>query len=242
MKISVVIPALDEEQAIGSVVQDVPGDLVEEIIVADNGSTDDTVARAAAAGARVVHEPRRGYGAACLAGAKATRNSEIIVFLDGDHSDDPTQLPVVAGPVLEDKADLVVGSRLKGRLEKGSMPWHGRLGNRIIVLFLRLLYGADITDLGSFRAIKRTTFFDLNMEQLTYGWPVEMVVKAAKKRMANSECSRSLPAASREIQGFRYGSGLHHGSLLYVFGSLVLFVERLNRRCPHGLSRNRPDQ
>jgi glycosyltransferase involved in cell wall biosynthesis len=114
MKISVVIPALDEEQAIGSVVQDVPGDLVEEIIVADNGSTDDTVARAAAAGARIVHEPRRGYGAACLAGAKATRNSEIIVFLDGDHSDDPRQLAVVAGPVIEDRADLVVGSPCPG--------------------------------------------------------------------------------------------------------------------------------
>lgn len=213
MKISVVIPALDEEQAIGSVVLEVPGDLVEEIIVADNGSTDDTVARATAAGARVVHEPRRGYGAACLAGAKATLNSEIIVFLDGDHSDDPTQLSVVAGPVMEDKADLVVGSRLKGRLEKGSMPWHGRLGNRIIVLLLRLLYGAEITDLGSFRAIKRTTLFDLHMEQLTYGWPVEMVVKAAKKGWR----IQSVPVPYRRRLGKSKVSGTVRGSIMAAY-------------------------
>ena len=163
MKISVVIPALDEERAIGGVVQAVPRHMVNEIIVADNGSTDDTVARAVDAGARVVHEPRRGYGAACLAGAKATADSEIIVFLDGDHSDDPRQLPTVVGPVIEDKADLVVGSRLKGRLERGSMPWHGRLGNRMVVLLLKWLYGTNITDLGSFRAIRRATLLDLHM-------------------------------------------------------------------------------
>lgn len=213
MKISVVIPALDEEQAIASVVQDVPGDLVEEIIVADNGSSDDTVARAEAAGARVVREPTRGYGAACLAGARATRNSEIIVFLDGDHSDDPRQLPLVVGPVVDDKADLVVGSRLKGGLEKGSMPWHGRLGNRIIVLLLRLLYGADITDLGSFRAIKRTTLFDLDMEQLTYGWPVEMVVKAAKKGWR----VRSVPVPYRRRLGKSKVSGTVRGSIMAAY-------------------------
>jgi glycosyltransferase involved in cell wall biosynthesis len=213
MKISVVIPALDEEQAIGSVIQDVPGELVEEIIVADNGSTDDTVVRAEAAGARVVYEPRRGYGAACLAGAEATRNSEIIVFLDGDYSDDPRQLPVVAGPVLEGKADLVVGSRLRGKLAKGSMPWHGRLGNRIIVLLVRLLYGAAITDLGSFRAIRRATLFDLHMEQLTYGWPVEMVVKAAKKGWR----IQSVPVPYRRRLGKSKVSGTVRGSIMAAY-------------------------
>jgi glycosyltransferase involved in cell wall biosynthesis len=213
MKVSVVIPALNEEQAIAGIVQDVPRDLVDEIIVADNGSTDGTVARAAAAGARVVHEPRRGYGAACLAGAKATRDSEIIVFLDGDHSDDPRLLPAVAGPVMEDKADLVVGSRLKGELEKGSMPWHGRLGNRIIVLLLRLLYGADITDLGSFRAIRRATLFDLQMEQPTYGWPVEMVVKAAKKGWR----IQSVPVPYRRRLGKSKVSGTVRGSVLAAY-------------------------
>jgi glycosyltransferase involved in cell wall biosynthesis len=213
VKISVVIPALNEEDAIGGVVQDVPRELVDEIIVADNGSTDDTVARAAAAGARVVREPRRGYGAACLAGAKATGDSEIIVFLDGDHSDDPTQLARVAGPVLEDRADLVVGSRLKGKMEKGSMPWHGRLGNATIVWLLKLLYGANISDLGSFRAIKRATFLDLNLEQLTYGWPVEMVVKAAKRGWR----VRSVPVPYRKRLGKSKVSGTVRGSLMAAY-------------------------
>ena len=123
------------------------------------------------------------------------------------------QLSVVAGPVMEDKADLVVGSRLKGRLEKGSMPWHGRLGNRIIVLLLRLLYGADITDLGSFRAIKRTTLFDLQMEQLTYGWPVEMVVKAAKKGWR----IQSVPVPYRRRLGKSKVSGTVRGSIMAAY-------------------------
>ncbi len=225
MKISVVIPALDEEQAIGGVVQDVPKDLVHEIIVADNGSTDATAARAEAAGARVVLEPRRGYGAACLTGAKATGDAEIIVFLDGDHSDDPRQLPAVAGPVIEDQADLVVGSRLRGRLEKGSMPWHGRLGNKIIVLLLRWLYGTNITDLGSFRAIRRATLFDLRMEQLTYGWPVEMVVKAAKKGWR----IQSVPVPYRRRLGKSKVSGTVRGSVMAAYYMFLIPLRYLWR-------------
>jgi glycosyltransferase involved in cell wall biosynthesis len=225
MKISVVIPALDEEQAIGGVVQAVPRHLVNEIIVADNGSTDDTVTRAVDAGARVVHESRRGYGAACQAGAKATADSEIIVFLDGDHSDDPRQLPAVAGPVIEDKADLVVGSRLKGKLEKGSMPWHGRLGNRMIVLLLKWLYGINITDLGSFRAIRRVTLLDLHMEQLTYGWPVEMVVKAAKKGWR----IQSVPVPYRQRLGKSKVSGTVRGSIMAAYYMFLIPLRYLWR-------------
>ncbi len=181
LKLSVVIPTLNEEQAIGEVVSSIPKDRRPQIIVVDNGSSDDTAQQAIAAGAQVIHELRRGYGSACLTGAKAARKSDIIVFLDGDRSDDPRQLEAIATPLIEDRADLTIGSRIGGELEKGSMPLHGQLGNRFIVFILRWLYGVRITDIGSFRAIRTRALFNLEMEQMTYGWPVEMVVKAARK-------------------------------------------------------------
>ena len=154
MRISVIIPTLNEEQAIGSVVRAIPADRVYEVIVVDNGSTDKTAEMAALAGARLIVEPRTGYGWACLAGAKAAAKADILVFMDGDRSDDPRELETILGPILANRADLVIGSRLKGNLEKGAMPLHGRLGNRFIVLLLRWLYGVNITDIGSYRAIK----------------------------------------------------------------------------------------
>ena len=194
MKISVVIPTFNEEQAIGKVVRAVPADRVHEVIVVDNGSTDGTAKEAILAGARVIQEPRPGYGSACLAGAKAAADADVLVFLDGDRSDDPRQLETVAAPVLDNRADLVIGSRIKGNLEKGAMPLHGRLGNRLIVSLLRLLYGVDITDIGSFRAIRSQTLFDLKMEQMTYGWPVEMVVKAARQGLRGFKVCRLITA------------------------------------------------
>ncbi len=189
-----------------------PPDRVHEIIVVDNGSTDNTWKNATTAGARVVLESRRGYGAACLAGAKAA-GGDIIVFLDGDRSDDPAQLETVSGPVLADQADLVIGSRLKGVLTKGAMPLHGRLGNRFMVALLRLLYGVEITDIGSFRAIKAQTLFDLNMEQMTYGWPVEMVVKAARKGLR----LQSVPIRYRKRIGRSKVTGTLKGSILATY-------------------------
>ena len=213
MKISVVIPTFNEEQAIGDVVRGVPAGQVYEIIVVDNGSSDDTAQRASAAGARVIQEPRPGYGSACLAGANAAAEADVIVFLDGDRSDDPKQLPAIAGPVLNNRADLVIGSRITGVLEKGAMPVHGRLGNRFIAFLLRLLYGATITDIGSFRAIKAQTLRDLNMEQMTYGWPVEMVVKAARSGLK----IQSVPINYRKRIGESKVTGTVRGSILAAY-------------------------
>ena len=213
VNISVVIPAFNEARAIGKVVGAVPAGRVREIVVVDNGSTDDTAKQANSAGARVIHEPRRGYGSACLAGARAARDSDILVFLDGDHSDDPRQLDIVSLPVIQDRADLVIGSRLGGKLEQGAMPLHGRLGNRLIVMLLRLLYGVRISDIGSFRAIKSSALFDLNMEQLTYGWPVEMVVKAARHSLR----IQSVPINYRKRIGTSKVTGTLKGSLMAAY-------------------------
>ena len=216
LKITVVIPAFNEEQAIGDVVSAVPADMVHEIIVVDNGSTDETAANASSAGARVIQEPRPGYGAACRAGASAADDADVIVFIDGDRSDDPEQLPLIAGPVLDHQADLVIGSRINGSLEKGAMPFHGRLGNRLIVYLLRLLYGTHITDIGSFRAIKAHTLGNLNMEQMTYGWPVEMVVKAARQGLK----IQNVPINYRRRIGESKVTGTVRGSILaawYMF-------------------------
>jgi glycosyltransferase involved in cell wall biosynthesis len=226
MKVSVVIPAFNEEQAIGRVVRAVPKELVDEIIVADNGSTDGTARQAAAAGARVIHEPRRGYGSVCLAGARAARGSEVVVFLDGDRSDDPAQLDTIVTPVIQDQADLVIGSRIGGELEKGAMPVHGRLGNRFIVFLLKLLYGVRITDIGSFRAIKTKNLFDLKMEQMTYGWPVEMVVKAARKKLR----IRSVPIKYRRRIGISKVSGTFKGSIMAAYYMFLVPLRYLIRR------------
>lgn len=213
MKIAVVIPAFNEAQAIGDVVRAVPGDDVQDVIVVDNNSTDDTAKQAALAGARVIHEPRRGYGSACLAGAKAARGSDIIVFLDGDRSDDPRQLVAIATPVVLDRADLVIGSRIGGAMEKGAMPFHGQLGNRLIVWLLRLLYGLRISDIGSFRAIRTDALFDLKMEQMTYGWPVEMVVKASRKKLR----IQSVPITYRRRVGRSKVTGTIKGTMMATY-------------------------
>jgi glycosyltransferase involved in cell wall biosynthesis len=218
MKISVVIPTLNEEQAIAGVVRAVPTDRVDEIIVVDNGSTDQTAEVASSAGARVIFESCPGYGAACLAGAKAAADADIIVFMDGDRSDDPRQLEHVLGPVADNRADLVIGSRIKGNLEKGAMPLHGRLGNRLIVRLLRLLYGVNISDIGSFRAIRSQTLFSLAMEQMTYGWPVEMVVKAAHRRLR----ILSVPVAYRRRIGKSKVTGTIRGSILATYYMFIV--------------------
>jgi glycosyltransferase involved in cell wall biosynthesis len=226
IKISVVIPTLNEARAIAEVVAGVPKDGVAQIIVVDNGSIDGTAERASAAGAQVIHEPRRGYGSACLAGAEAARGSDIIVFLDGDRSDDPGQLDLIAAPLIQKQADLTIGSRIGGELERGAMPLHGRLGNRLIVLILRGLYGVRITDIGSFRAIRTQALFNLDMEQMTYGWPVEMVVKAARKGLR----IKSIPIRYRRRIGVSKVTGTLQGSFLAAYYMFLVQLKYLFKR------------
>jgi glycosyltransferase involved in cell wall biosynthesis len=186
----------------------IPRELVSEVIVVDNGSTDRTAGVAAAAGARVVTETERGYGAACRAGLDAAADADILVYLDGDASDHPREVARVLGPVARGEADLVIGSRLLGRREAGAMPPHAVLGNWLTARLVRLLYGARITDLGSFRAIRRRDLLALDMRERTYGWPVEMIVKAARRgyRIREVPVTHSKRIGKSKVAGTLAGS------------------------------------
>ena len=181
MSVTAIIPALNEEESIGQVLAAVPAGVVDEILVVDGGSSDSTVAVAQAGGARVVHEPRRGYGRACATGVAAARG-DIVVFLDADGADDPTQIPDLLAPLQGNRADMVLGSRLAGEIAPGAMPWHQRFGNQLAAWLIRRLYGLPLTDLSPFRAVGRQSLLALEMEDMGYGWPTEMIVKAARKR------------------------------------------------------------
>jgi glycosyltransferase involved in cell wall biosynthesis len=174
-----VVPALDEEATIAGVAGGAAA-TCDEVVVVDNASHDRTAARAGAAGARVVREPRRGYGAACLTGALAADPESVLLFLDGDGSDDPEALASVVEPVLAGTADLVLGSRTLGRRDPGSVRGHQMAANRVMARLVRSAWGAQVTDLGPLRAISRRDLLALRMRSRTYGWPLEMVVKAAR--------------------------------------------------------------
>jgi glycosyltransferase involved in cell wall biosynthesis len=209
LRVAVVIPALDEEGAIGDVVRAVPRQLVADIIVVDNGSTDRTAAMAHDAGATVIGEPVRGYGAACRAGAMAAGAADILVFLDGDRSDDPSEMALVLGPVVDGRADLVIGSRTAGFTEERALTPQQRFGNRLVTGLLRILYGLRLSDIGPFRAIRMDVFRDLGMEHRTHGWPVEMIVKAARKGYRVVE----VPVSCRRRVGRSKVAGTLKGSL-----------------------------
>jgi glycosyltransferase involved in cell wall biosynthesis len=182
-RIDAVIPALNEAHSIAQVVgrlRNQQAALLESIFVVDNGSTDGTGDIARRAGAHVVREERRGYGYACKAGVLAAREADVIVLLDGDAADDPDDLPRLLEPLLNGEADLVVGSRTLGSREPGSMTVQQVLGNRLAAWLMRNIYGVRVSDMGPFRAIRRSDLLALDMREMSYGWSVEMMVKAAR--------------------------------------------------------------
>ncbi|MBV9341383.1 MAG: glycosyltransferase family 2 protein [Acidobacteria bacterium] len=179
MRVSVIIPTHNEAQAICRVLADLPLDITTEVVVVDSTSTDGTPELAARMGARVVHEPRRGYGRACLTGMAAANLPDIIVFLDGDYSDRPSELPILLAPINEGRADITIGSRLHDNSAPGALPWHQVFGNRLATSLIRLLYGIKVSDLGPFRAGRTEVLRSLALEETTYGWAPEMIIKCA---------------------------------------------------------------
>ncbi len=179
MRVSVIIPTHNEAQAIERVLADLPSDLTTEVIVVDSKSNDGTPELAARMGARVVQEPRRGYGRACLTGLATANSPDVVVFLDGDYSDRPAELPILLAPITEGRADITLGSRLREQRSAGALPWHQVFGNRLATSLIRLLYGLEISDLGPFRAGRADVLRALALEETTYGWAVEMILKGA---------------------------------------------------------------
>ncbi len=200
--VSVIIPALDEEQSIGAVIDAIPRDIVGEVIVVDGGSRDRTVAVATARGARVLREPLRGYGRACARGVDAA-HGEVVVFLDADGAGDPADIRTLVAPIANGTSDLVLGSRLRpgrtGATRPAAMPFHQRLGNRLAALLIRARHGACVSDLSPFRAVRRSTLLALSIGNLTFGWPTEMIVRAAGAGLRIIE----VPVAWRPRSGGR---------------------------------------
>jgi glycosyltransferase involved in cell wall biosynthesis len=177
VRVTVVIPTHNEAQAIDRVLGELPADLVSEVIVVDSNSNDGTPEIATRMGALVVQEPRRGYGQACLTGLAAANSPDVVVFLDGDYSDRPSELPILLTPIIEGRADITLGSRLQKQNSAEALPWHQAFGNRLAAGLIRVLYGLEISDLGPFRAGRADVLRGLDLEETTYGWAVEMILK-----------------------------------------------------------------
>ena len=223
MKSSVIIPALNEEDSIGYVLASIPLEKIAEIIVVDGGSTDNTVSIAEDAGALVIREPRRGYGRACATGVEHA-NGEILIFLDADGADDPAEIQVLAAPIQAGEADMVLGSRLAGELETNAMPWQQFFGNRLSAWLIRLLYRIPVTDLSPFRAVRKSKLMDLGMTEMTYGWPTEMIVKAARQGWRMREIPvryRSRYGGSSKISGTLRGTVL---ATYYIISTILRYA------------------
>jgi glycosyltransferase involved in cell wall biosynthesis len=179
VRVSVIIPTHNEAQAIGRVLADLPSNLVTEVIVVDSNSTDGTPDLARKMGAQVIQEPRRGYGRACLTGLANVQNPDVVVFLDGDYSDRPAELPLLLAPIADGRADITIGSRLAGPRTPGALAWHAQFGNWLAASLITNLYGLKISDLGPFRAARADALNAVELEETTYGWAVELILKGA---------------------------------------------------------------
>ena len=224
--VAVIIPALNEAGNIHALVTEVLATAPVKVIVVDNGSTDITAEEAQAAGAQVVHEPRRGYGYACAAGvaAAAASNADILVFLDGDYSSLPGELPIILAPFLVDEADLVLGSRYRGHIAAGAMPLHQRFGNWLVARLMNWLYDLSVTDLGPYRAIRYPLLKSLDMQEMTFGWPTEMMTKAARRRARIIEVPVSF---HKRRMGRSKVSGTVRGTILatwYILGVTLRYA------------------
>lgn len=212
--IDIIIPAFNEEDSVGKVIRDIPKEIVRNIIVANNNSTDDTARVAKKAGAIVVDQPKSGYGNACLKAmayiADQVVAPDIVVFLDGDYSDYPEEMVSLVKPILEDGVDLVIGSRATGEMEKGAMMPQQIFGNWLATCLIRLIYGYEFTDLGPFRAIRYERLLEIDMKDKTFGWTVEMQVKAAKLKLKCTE----VPVKYRVRIGVSKVSGTIKGTIL----------------------------
>jgi len=226
MQIALIIPALDEEEAIGSTLAEIPNGLFRVVIVADNGSTDSTAEVAESYGALVVREPARGYGAACLKALAALPiEIEAVVFMDADGSDVPSEAERLLEPIVRGEADLVLGSRELGEAEGGSLTPHQRFGNRLTVLLVSLLFGKRYTDLGPFRAIRRASLEELGMKDRDYGWTIEMQIKALRRGLRVIEkpvCYRRRRGGASKVSGSVRGSLAAGVKILWTVARLSL--------------------
>ncbi len=222
MIVDVIIPALNEEEAIAKVVGDIPKEIVRNIVVVDNGSTDKTAEAAREAGALVYAQNERGYGAACLKGIEVLSNfepvPELVVFLDGDYSDHPEQMHQVIAPILNNSADMVIGSRALGNREPGAMMPQQRFGNWLATFLIRFLYKFRYSDLGPFRAISWKALEEINMQDRDFGWTVEMQIKALKKGIRVSE----VPVDYRQRRGHSKITGTVKGT--FMAGYKILYT------------------
>lgn len=223
---AVIVPTLDEEESIASVVSSIPRDIVQRVVVADGGSRDRTVARAQAAGAEVI-SPGRGYGRACCEGALHAADADILVFMDGDGADDPREIASLVAPIRACSHDFVIGSRVRGRPETGSMAWHQVAAGRVAGLLIGALYGVRFTDMCAFRAIRRQTLLTLGMRELSYGWNIEMQMRVARSGLRVLE----IPVTNRRRHG---GKSKVSGTLQGTFraGSQILATIARVARAP----------